>query len=78
MKELKILVERDSLLPVRYKLTHEQLQMELRRSSSADADIAAWKAFTDTVESTTYVECTEEYTGANTFLPGNPQTHGKR
>jgi hypothetical protein len=65
MQELRILVERNSLLPVLYgNLSHADLQRHLRQSQSADADSAAWRRFTDAVEGITYVRSTEEYTGA--------------
>ena len=64
MKELRILVKRDTLLPVRYgQLTHNELQQQLRQSLVADGDQSAWKIFTDTVEGITYVSSEEEYTG---------------
>ena len=64
MRELQILVENDSLLPVRYgQLTHDELQRQLRESPVACVDQSAWKRFTDTVEGITYVRSEEEYTG---------------
>ena len=65
MRELRILVERDVLLPVLYgDLPHRELQRQLRESPIADADREAWKRFTESVEGTTYVRSMEEYTGA--------------
>ena len=75
MKEIRILVERDRLLPVRYaQFSHDDLQQQFRESPVADADQLAWKKFTDTVEGITYVRSEEEYTGEGLIKKGQRGT----
>ena len=77
MKELRILVEGDTLLPVLYgQLAHVELQRKIRGSSFADADHSTWKLFTDRVEGTTYVTSEEEYTGEGLIKKGQLGLHG--
>ena len=64
MRELKVLVSRGVLLPVKYCFaSHEDLVAQLQSSPYAAASLQEWAAFVQQVEHTTYVQhqglCTE-------------------
>lgn len=66
MLELRILVECDSLLPVRCgTLSHDDLKCKLKDSPTSSGGSEAWDNFVNAVAKTTYVSSREEHTGTD-------------
>ncbi|KAK9829504.1 hypothetical protein WJX72_006246 [[Myrmecia] bisecta] len=64
MRELRILVERKTLLPVLYaNMLHDELIGQLQHSVAAAPPKQVWNSFVQEIERTTYLRCMEEYTG---------------
>ncbi|KAK9810247.1 hypothetical protein WJX72_007249 [[Myrmecia] bisecta] len=64
MRELRILVERKTLLPVLYRdMPYDELERQLKDSIVAEPPKEVWDSFVEEVQRTTYLRSKEEYTG---------------